>query len=148
LRLGTGLQPNQRLDINFNYSYVITERPDEADSDTTDSTFNLRVQYVPTETLSLSADITITDRDEQQTNFQNYTLNWSPFPDGALQFFFTFSETLRVDIDTRERIIGPSLQYNVGGWGFLDLGYSFVTNENDFRKTDSSSFVANLRLVY
>ena len=30
----------------------------------------------------------------------------------------------------------------------LDLGYSFVSNENDFQKTESGSIVTNLRLVY
>ena len=148
LRLGTGLQPNSKLDINLNYSYTKTERTQEVDRDTTDSRFDLQVLYVPTDTLSLSAKLTITDRGEQQTNFQNYALNWSPFPDGALQFFFTYSETLRLDVDQQESIIGPSLQWTLGGWAYLDLAYNWVTNENDFQKTDSRNFIANLRLIY
>jgi hypothetical protein len=148
LRLGTGLRPNPKLDINLDYTYTLTERPQEEDLDTTDSRFDLRLSYIPVDTLSLSARLTYTDRDDDETNFQNYTLNWSPFPDGTLQFFFSYSETLRLDIDSQERIIGPGLQWTLGGWAFVDLAYNFINNENDFQEIDSRNFVANIRLVY
>jgi hypothetical protein len=148
LRFGTDLQPNRKLNINMNYSYTHTKRPDEEGGDTTESQYNLQALYVPTDTLSLFARLTLTDREETDTNLQNYSLNWSPFPDGTLQFFFTYDETLRPEDDQEETIIGPSLKWTLGRHVFLDLAYSFIKSETLSQKTDSTNLNANLKIVY
>jgi hypothetical protein len=148
LRFGTDLEPNRKLNINMNYAFTDTRRPDEENNDTTEKRYDIQAFYVPTETISVFAKLSILDREETDTNLQNYSLNWSPFPDGTLQFFFTYNESLRREIDQKDRIIGPSLLWTLGRHASLDLAYSFIKSETSTQKTDSMNLSANLRLVF
>jgi hypothetical protein len=148
LRFGTDLQPNRKLNINLNYSYTDTRRPDEEGGDTTEFRYDLQAFYVPTDTISLFAKLTLTKREGSDTNLQNYSLNWSPFRDGALQFFFTYDEALRPEDDQEETIIGPSLKWSLGRHMFLDLAYSLIKSETPSQKADSTNFNANLKIVF
>jgi hypothetical protein len=147
LRFGTNVQPNNKLDINLNYSFTETKRPDEENDDTTESQYDIQALYVPTETISLFAKLTFTDREDADTSLQDYSLNWSPFPDGTLQFFFTYDEILRPEDDQEERIIGPSLQWTLNRRMFLDVSYSLIKSENPSQDVNSNTISANLRIV-
>ena len=89
------------------------------------------------------------DNENDGTNtFQNYSVNWSPFPDGDLQFFFTYDETLRSQDDREERVFGPGLKWTIGRFGLLDLAYTWSRSEDNIQKVDSKILNGNLRLIF
>jgi hypothetical protein len=93
--------------------------------------------------------VSVVNRDDGGTEtFQNYSLNWSPFPDGDLQFFFIYDETLRTKDDRQERVIGPSLKWTIGRFAIFDLAYTFSRSEDNVQKVDSEILNGNLRIIY
>ena len=88
------------------------------------------------------------DRDNRTDTFQNYSLNWAPFPDGDLQFFFIYNETLRSQDDHEERVIGPGLKWTIGRFGLLDLAYTWSRSEDNIQKVDSKILNGNLRIIF
>lgn len=148
VRSGTNFVPNQKLTVNMNYSFTTTTRPEEENGETSRSQLDLRAFFIPFRALSLNARLSIVDREDSKTTLQNYSVNWSPFPDGALQFFFTYSETLRPEEEKKERTIGPSLKWTISRHAFLDMSYNTAMSESQLLTTDSNSFNANLRIIF
>ena len=62
-------------------------------------------------------------------NILNYSLNWSPFPDGTLHLTFYYNETIRSD-DSKERSIVPSLRWYFTPRSYLNLSYQNLQNGN------------------
>jgi len=148
LRGGTNFVPNRKLDFNLNYLYRRTDQSGLDIGPRTEKIINFRGFYLPFNTLSFFANLSRQDRDGRIDDFINFNATWSPFPDGDLQFFFNYSEILRPQTDSRERVVGPGLKWTIGRFGFLDLSYSFTQSENNVQKTDSTILNGNLRIVY
>jgi len=149
LRSGTNIKPNNKINFNLNYQYTRTDQPDLEIGPETDHQFNIQAFYNPFDTISLFAKVSVVNRDDGGTEtFQNYSLNWSPFPDGDLQFFFIYDETLRTEDDRQERVIGPGLKWTIGRFAILDLTYTFSRSEDNVQKVDSKILNGNLRIIY
>jgi hypothetical protein len=148
LRSGTNIKPNNKISLNLNYLYTRTDQPDLEIGPETDQQFDIQAFFNPFDTLSLFAKVSIVDRDNGTETFQNYSLNWAPFPDGDLQFFFIYNETLRSQDDREERVIGPALKWTIGRFGIFDLAYTFSRSEDNVQKVDSQILNANLRIIY
>ena len=114
----------------------------------TEIEYDIQAFYNPFSNLSLFGRINVVDRDNDTNTFQNYSLNWSPFPDGDLQFFFVYTETLRSSSDQRETIIGPGLRWDIGRHISVDMTYNYTRNETATLKTESDIFNSNLQLVF
>ena len=149
LRSGTNIKPNDRLTLNLNYLYRRTDQPDLEIGPETDQQFDIQAFFIPFDTLSFFAKVSVVDNQNEGTNtFQNYSVNWSPFPDGDLQFFFTYDETLRSQDDREERVFGPSLKWTIGRFGLLDLAYTWSRSEDNIQKVDSKIINGNLRIIF
>jgi hypothetical protein len=148
IRTGTNLKPNKQITINANYLYRRTEQPDIRIGPETDQQFDIQAFYIPFDTLSFFAKLSFVDRDNGSDTFQNYSVNWSPFPDGDLQLFLIYSEILRSENDRKERVVGPSLKWRIGRFGLLDLSYTYTLNDDSIQKTDSNILNANLRIIF
>jgi hypothetical protein len=148
VRTGTNLKPNRKITINANYLYRRTEQPDIQIGPKTDKQFDIQAFYIPFDTLSFFAKLSVVDRDNGSDTFQNYSVNWSPFPDGDLQLFLVYSEILRSENDRKERVVGPSLKWTIGRFGLLDLSYTYTLNEDSIQKIDSNILNANLRIIF
>jgi hypothetical protein len=145
---GTNFVPNSKLNFNLNYSYRRTEQSGLDIGPRTEEIFDFQGFYLPFSNLSLFAKISRVDRDGDPDDFINFNINWSPFPDGDLQFFFNYTEILRPQSDRKERVVGPGLKWTIGRFGFLDLTYSFTQSEDEVQETDSTILSGNLRIVY
>ena len=143
VRAGTNVEPHQKLTFNLNYQLRKTLEPDK----NTDSDFNLEAFFIPFRTLSLNARLTVTQREETRT-LQNYIVTWSPFPDGTLQFFFTYTETLRAEENVRQRTIAPGLNWTIGSHILLEMSYNIVTGESNSQKLEVNTFVSKLRIIF
>lgn len=148
LRTGTNIKPNNRITLNLNYLFRRTNQPDLEIGPDTDQQFDIQGFFIPFDTLSFFAKVSFVDRDNGTDTFQNYSVNWAPFPDGDLQFFFIYNETLRSQDDRTERVIGPSLKWTIGRFGLLDLAYTFSRSEDNVQKVDSTIINGNLRIIY
>jgi len=143
VRAGTNVEPHRKFTINLNYQVRKNVEPDK----NTDADFNLEAFFTPFTTLSLNYRLNVTQRDETRT-LQNFIVNWSPFPDGTLQFFFTYSETLQSEENARQRTIAPGLNWTIGNHIFLEMTYNIITDESDIQKTEANTFSSNLRITF
>jgi hypothetical protein len=143
VRAGTNGEPHRKLTINLNYQLRKNVEPEK----NTDADFNLEAFFTPFTTLSINARLNVTQREETRT-LQNYVVNWSPFPDGTLQFFFTYNETLQSEENARQRTIAPGLSWTIGSHVFLDITYNIITDESDTQKTEANTFVSNVKITF
>ena len=107
--------------------------------------WDIQAFYVPLRNLSFFARINTVKQEDSTDTFQNYTVNWSPFPDGDLQFSFVFNEILLSENNEEQRVVGPSLKWTIGPHIFLDMSYNFTMNDSDTEKIESNVFSADVR---
>jgi len=146
IKVGTDVKPFDKLSFNFNHSYKETELLDTQSDNLVEHQTDLQGFYVPFANLSLFAKISIVDKLQTSGTYQNYAINWSPFPQGDLQFFFNYNEVLRSDSDQIERTFGPGARWAIGRYVVLDLSYQKGTTEDTLIKTDTESFSAEVKL--
>jgi hypothetical protein len=151
INLGANIVPHQAVVFVLNYSDRISkwwggER--EGGSDYR-RILNMSVNYNPFRTLNLFASWEIiAERDEGTQTTQNYAFNWSPFPDGALQFNFTYNENLRSEDNLKERILTPSIRWNITKRSYLDVSYQITRSKSDLQETDSKFLGTNLKIFF
>ena len=149
IRTGTDVEPHRKVKLNLNYLYKRTDQSgDQQIGPDSDQQLDIQAFFTPFSTLSFFARVSLVDRDDDFNTFQNYSVNWSPFPDGDLQFFFIYNEILRSEADRKERVIGPSLKWRIGRFGLLDLAYTYTQNEDSVQKTDAKILNGNLRIHF
>jgi hypothetical protein len=145
VRQGTNLQPNQKISLNLSFSYKRTMESGEDVGPSDETRWDIQGFYIPFRNLSFFAKINSVNRDNSTDTFQNYTVNWSPFPDGDLQFFFVFNEILLSESNQEDRVVGPGLKWTIGPHISLDMSYNYTTSDNDTEKIESNVFSADLR---
>ena len=148
LRPGTNFQPHRKVTLNLDYQYKRTEQSGLDIGPRTESKWDVQAFYTPLDTLSLFARINGVERDGSTNTFQNYTVTWSPFRDGDLQFFFRYNESLISEGNQKQRVVGPSLKWTIGRHIFLDTSYSYNLSDSDFQKVTSNVLSANLRMIF
>jgi len=145
LRASTNFEPNQMLTITLDYlqrEIIHPERDSRYD-------FTAEAFFVPLRALSLSARYSISDRtgfDRQTT--QNYAVNFSPFPDGSMQFFFIYNETLESLEDRRRTTIGPGFNWTISSHFFFEMSYTYQEDDSDTQKIESNNLFAKLRVLF
>jgi hypothetical protein len=78
---------------------------------------------------------------------QNYGLNWTPFPDGQLQFSFFYNESYLPD---RSRIIQPTLRWYLSSRrrSYLDVSYQRRSSESVGQTTETDIVSSNLKIYF
>jgi len=105
------------------------------------------LSYSPFTNLYLFGSLNATGQAGQRVDvLQNYSVNWTPFPDGALQFRFAYSETEDVQARTFERIVSPEVRYNINSWSSLDLSFQRIRQESPGEVTNSRSIILNWKV--
>ena len=79
--------------------------------------------------------------------FQSYSINWSPFPDGLLNFTFAYNQTIDA-LDNESRIFSPSIRYQVTRSTLLTLSFDFGTIESQTDILDVKALRVNFRTFY
>lgn len=148
IRAGTNVVPSRTIDVNVNYNLSISKQPENPTPQTTTSEWILRVWFTPYRTFTLNVEYNFIDRGTSRTSLQNYSANWSPFPDGTLQFFLTYNEILRPEDGQKSRTLGPSLKWTVSRHVFLDMYYNLNESESSTQTSDSKSFNARLKVTF
>lgn len=110
-RFETDIQPHEKLTTSAGYAYTQTEETGRESRD--DQRADIQLSFVPTNTISLFARLTHVNQSDDSRTFQNYNINWSPFPGGTLQFDISYNESLSTEgSDTKGMRAGLSWKVN------------------------------------
>ncbi len=123
----TNIVPHRTMTLGLNYSNIISRRTggDQGSSSTYTQTLDFNLSYNPFRTLNLVAFVQyINETDQKDRILQNYAINWSPFPDGALQFNIAYNENYRTEDHLVERIFQPTIRYNLSKRSYIDCNVS------------------------
>ena len=141
--------PHPAMNVTLNYKYSIIDQSGGSNSSGSANTHTgeFVLSYRPYRTLFVVATIDLSTTASQKTQVtQNYGFNWSPFPDGALQFRFYYNENLSTQQGAKERVINPGVRWYITKRSYLDVSYQFAQSRSSGQKTNSNFFGANLKI--
>jgi hypothetical protein len=148
IRSGTNLEPNEKVVINLDYSATKTHGTETGNVNLPMAKLGLQVLYTPFPALSLNGQFQALETGSNRRTLKDYSINWSPFPDGGVQFNFLFSETLAPETGEKTRVIGPNVKWSIGRYASLDIFYNFNQSETSTMVVNTRSLIANLRLIF
>ena len=148
IRPGTSLQPHPTLDLNLDVSFKRTEQSDADIGPKDETRYDVQVFYTPFSNLSFFGKVNGLYRDGDTDLYQQYTMNWSPYPDGDLQFYFTFNEILISENNQEQTVVGPGLKWTIGRHITLDASYNWTTDDSDIQKIESNIFTGELQIIF
>ncbi|PLY01276.1 MAG: hypothetical protein C0622_07565 [Desulfuromonas sp.] len=148
LRLGSNIVPNRWLNLNLSYGSSWTSRSQGDDS--WDQNGRLVVTWVPTTTLSLSADLFMSQKGgnvDRTTAEQRYSVSWSPLRDGTLSFAFSYNQSQK---DTGESAwsLSPVLRWQINSKTLLTLDYALGEREDSNTLINYENVGLSLRFYY
>ncbi len=151
LTFGASLVPYHTMTITMSYADTATKQSGGGAEAT--STHSRRgdasVAFNPWATVYLFSSIgVVSEKDKKTSTIQNYAGTWSPFPGGALQFNFAYNENLRSEDNGRDKVITPSIRWNIIPRTFLDVSYLVLRSESLSQDTRSKSFNMNLKMYF
>lgn len=148
LNAGLTLVPHRTVNINVNYN--LSDSSQSGGGRPSTSTMSGRtvagVAYTPFRALYLFASLEVLQDNVSTRTSENYGLNFSPFPDGELQFNFTYNENLRPAAEGRTRLISPSLRWNVVRNAYLEASYVFQQTSASQQNSEAHIFNASLHI--
>jgi hypothetical protein len=87
------------------------------------------IAYIPFSTLYLTAGISKIVQPTFHDTTKSYGINWSPFPGGALQFNFSYNESLSSRDNTLIKTTQPSMRWTIARWASMDASY-YITDSS------------------
>jgi hypothetical protein len=147
---GVTFVPNRKVNLTLLYNGTTTETSGGGLQETTNYTrtgeADLAITPVPNVYLFGSYRIENTESLPSK-NIMNYSLSWSPFPDGTLHLTFYYTETIRSD-NSEERSIIPSLRWYFMPRSYLDLSYENLKVENPALTTLNDIYSGTVRITF
>jgi hypothetical protein len=148
---GATFVPNRKVNLTllYNGTTTVTSGGGLA-GETTDSTRagEADLAFTPVQTVYLFGSYRIeTSTSAPRRNILNYSLNWSPFPDGTLHLTFYYNETIRSD-DSKERSIVPNLRWYFTRRSYLNLSYQNLKSETPALTTTSNVYSGTVRVPF
>lgn len=151
INLGMNIIPHRTLTLGLNYSETLSRQKGSGRGSFTNYTgrLDLNANYNPLKTVHLFGSIQfLGEKGEGPETIQNYGINWSPFPDGALQFNITYNEGITSEDHSKERTLTPSIRYKITRRSYLDVSYQMIRNESKTQKANSQVFSAGLKVFF
>ncbi|MDW7712374.1 MAG: hypothetical protein SCH98_18050 [Deferrisomatales bacterium] len=147
---GAEVTPHPAMTWSVFYSADWSEQSggDRPDASTSTRRARASVGWNPLPAVNLFASVDRVDREEGVTTLYNWSGNWSPLRDGTLQLSFSYSESLRPEDEAKDRMIGPSLRWEIRRGTFLDLSYSYLESETATQETVSRMMSGNLQVNF
>ncbi len=147
--VGASIIPNQKLSMNVNY--MLNKNSSSGSSGSTgflQQRAEFSTSFRPYPTLYLFASLGVISIDTEMDTLLNYGINWSPFPDGTIQFNLLYNENMRTLDRAKERLLSPSLSWKVTSKSLLDFSYSFATAESITQSANSNIMSLNYRIFF
>ncbi len=149
MNLSGTVVPVQHVSLTFNYDDTSTNRSGPFTGAPHAHTQRLyaAVAVDPTRTLHFVVGeeiVSVTGQPSMTT--LDLAANWSPFPDGALQFVFAYNNALRSLEFGRDRTTLASVRWNLSRRSYIDVSYQKTKSEFVFQTNESRVFSTSLRL--
>jgi hypothetical protein len=147
---GINVSPHPSLVLTVYYlgQQLHTSGAPATPADATENRVDLGASWTPFRSLFLSATVNIVTETWQEARIQqNYGLNWTPFPDGQLQFSFFYSDSYYPD---RSTVVQPTLRWYLSPRrrSYLDLSYQRNRSESAGQKTDTDIVSTSLKIYF
>ena len=148
---GATFVPNRKVNLTllYNGTKTVSSGGDLA-GEATDSTRagEADLAFTPVQTVYLFGSYRVErSTSAPSRNILNYSLNWSPFPDGTLHLTFYYNETIRSD-DSKERSIVPNLRWYFTRRSYLNLSYQNLKSETPALTTTSNVYSGTVRVPF
>ncbi len=141
--------PREHVSLIFNYDEISSNRsgPYVGLPHARTQRGYAAVAVDPTRTLHLVVgEEVVTVTGQQTMTTLDLSANWSPFPDGALQFLFSYNDALRPLAYGRDRSTLASVRWNLSRRSYIDVSYQRMRSEFVFQTNESRVFSTSLRL--
>jgi hypothetical protein len=79
---------------------------------------------------------------------RNYSLSWSPFPDGSLQILLRFDDTYRSDLEALSRIYSPRVRWNITDRWYAEVAYERAVFDSAVEMSARGSYTASTRIWF
>ncbi len=137
------------LTLSYSDTNTNTSGGGKPNSSTFSRTGDVTLAYNPFDTVRLFVSLGITSESGRKTDFlQNYGINWSPFPEGNLQFNINYNENLRSADNSKERVFTPSVRWKITRKIFLDMSYLMIKTSSQSEKSDTNGFNTSLKVFF
>ena len=83
-----------------------------------------------------------------QRFLRNYSLSWSPFPDGSLQILLRYDDTYRSDLAALSRIYSPRVRWNITDRWYAEVAYERSVFDSAVEMSDRGSYTASTRIWF
>lgn len=152
VNLGTTITPHPALTFTGYYLGKLSRATGSAAAvgDTVEHRLDLGLAFNPFRTLFFTATANILSETGQPLLvLQNYSANWTPFPDGNLQLSFFYSESHQPD-GTDSRIIQPTVRWYLSSRhrSYFQATYELNTSDSPLQKTESKVFSTRLNIYF
>jgi hypothetical protein len=152
INAGATLVPHPSLTVNLFYS-------DKSDTLRTTGISGSQDQYTrsaegdvayrPVPALYLFASY----RAEQRSQFpdrtiNDYSIDWSPFPEGTLRLNISYTESYRSDDNTKETQLIPSVRWNFNPRSWLEGSYQRLTTDSSVQRLTTDIVSATFRTAF
>lgn len=149
LNLTASVVPRQNVTLTLNYVDTTTTRSGTFSGDPRYHTRRgyLTLAFDPIRTLHLvlGQEVLVTSNEKTRVT-HNIGANWSPFPDGALQFLVAYNDYLRPEEFGTERYFRTGVRWMFSRQSFVDVSYQRTRSQYVFLDTASRTFGIDLRL--
>ncbi|MBP2674779.1 MAG: hypothetical protein H6Q84_1619 [Deltaproteobacteria bacterium] len=151
LNVGATFVPNRKATVTLLYNGTTTvssggELP--AEKTTYTRAGEASVSFTPVPTFYLFGSYRIERfSDSPDRDILNYSVNWSPFPDGTVQFTFYYNESVRTD-DTRDRSIVPGVRWYFTPRSYVNLSYQNLKTASPAVTTTSDVYSGTVRVAF
>lgn len=149
LSIGLSIIPNPKVTLDLRFTGAIRKLKigDLREESAKTSGYDLRAAIRPFMTLYIFTSLSQSGGGKGRT-LQNYSVNWSPFPEGTLQFTFSFNEFLGPGEGNLNRSYGPSLRWNITHNKDLSLFYSITESRSTSQIAKSDGFSVMLKTFF
>jgi len=149
---GATLVPHPALTLNFFYSdkadtIRVVGRPERADLTTRSA--EAAAAYRPLPALYLFASYRREMRPSlKDRTINDYSIDWSPFPEGNLRLNIAYTESLRSEDNTQETTFTPSVRWSVGPRSWLEASYQKLESDSLVQKITTEIVTATFRTTF
>lgn len=147
---GIGLAPTKKTNITVSVTDQETTQTGGGHTELHLVTRRLdgTASYMPFSTLYLTAAASRVAQGEIRDTEQNYGVNWSPFPGGALQFGFSYSEGRNTRDNSVSRLTQPSVRWVISRWATADASYISSDSRSDLGNSFTRGVSCNFRAIF
>jgi hypothetical protein len=149
---GAELVPNRNLTLSL--AYQDNEARQSGGGQPSKTSYNrtatATATFRPFEAIYLSGGYSIFMQSDTDTvTLQNYSVSWSPFRGGDLQFNFSFLQSFDSGQDEKSTNISPSVRWNIRPGSTLDVSYSILDSKSGHTgDTYARNMGAQLRITF